>query len=129
MVAEAARSMATQVDNSAAVLIEAKATMRQVSESLTTMIEAATRSWQQYEERFDNVDQSLVRTINTVMENFKSNAEAVRDFVNKIDGQLGEAVSLFAGNIEDLQESAELLEKSTQSLEIASRAFVSQAAE
>jgi uncharacterized protein YukE len=59
--------------------------------------------------------------MSSIIDNFRANAETVKDFVNEIDSALGAAVERFAGNIEELQDTAKMFAQSTDALAAAAR--------
>jgi hypothetical protein len=73
-------------------------------------------SWQSYERRFGSVDENLARALQGIVDNVKNNVDSMSAFVRDVDLKLSETVTIFAGNISELTESAESFESAAEKL-------------
>jgi hypothetical protein len=121
VIADAAGAMALGIERSATTIVEAQAQARLLAESLARTLDRMEAVWRSYDERFAGVDEALAKTMSSIIDNFRANAETVKDFVNEIDSALGAAVERFAGNIEELQDTAKMFAQSTDALAAAAR--------
>ena len=88
--------------------------LSRLSRETAATLEKLQGVWGQYEQRFENVDASLGKTVESIINNLKGNATSFSDYVKNVDGLLAKTVAQLAGNIEELSHTAEELRKSNE---------------
>lgn len=74
------------------------------------------QAWQAYDKRFGEVDESLGKAMEGIIENVKINIEKMSEFIREVDQKLSGAVEIFSQSISELNETAEDFEKATSQL-------------
>ena len=87
-----------------------------ISKETAVTLEKLQHVWEQYERRFENVDTSLGKTVETMISNLKGNAASFSEYVVKVDRNLAGTVAQLAGNIEELSHAAEEFRRATEQL-------------
>ena len=88
--------------------------LARLSRETAATLEKLQGIWGQYEKRFENVDSSLGKTVESIINNLKGNASSFSEYVRNVDSHLAKTVGQLAGNIEELSHTAEELRKSTE---------------
>lgn len=68
-------------------------------------------AWQSYDRRFANVDESLAKALQGIVNNVRDNVQSMEKFVKEIDQRFGKAVETFGNSISDLSETMEGFEE------------------
>jgi len=74
------------------------------------------QAWQAYDKRFGEVDESLGKAMEGIIDNVKINIEKMSEFIREVDQKLSGAVEIFSQSISELNETAEDFEKATSQL-------------
>ena len=80
---------------------------RQIAERLRDTGAAAQSAWADYKARFEGVDQSLAKSLDTIAGAGSDHARALNERVGQIDTALGAAVDRMAQAIDELHETVE----------------------
>lgn len=99
---QALQEVGNQIDSGASAMAQAVEEIGQLQEQIRN-------SWQAYQERFEQVDQSLARTFQEIDEGLSRYTQSVQEFIQGIDRHTGEIVSQLSGAVSELQESVEEL--------------------
>ena len=94
------KEVGSQIDSASTANSKAVEEIRQVQEQVRS-------NWQAYQERFDQVDQSLARTFEEIDNGLSRYAQNVQEFITSLDKHTGEIVSSLSGAISELNESVE----------------------
>ena len=73
-------------------------------------------AWQSYDNRFSQVDESLAKAIQGIVDNVRDNMLSMEKFVREVDQKLGAAVQTFGQNISELNDTAESFEQASSKL-------------
>lgn len=73
--------------------------------------DAAAGAWNDYRERFDDVDESLAKALKTLSDAIQDNAQKVNDRVQQIDTALGKGVSGLAAALQPLENLSDIVEE------------------
>lgn len=74
------------------------------------------QAWQAYDKRFGEVDESLGKAMEGIIDNVKINIEKMSEFIREVDQKLSGAVEIFSQSISELNATAEDFEKATTQL-------------
>ncbi|MBU0791592.1 MAG: anti-phage defense protein ZorA [Gammaproteobacteria bacterium] len=121
--ATALGASAQPVREAAAALIDSAQKSGQVSDTLKAALENVQRlgeaitatqtrlgtAWEQYRERFEQTDQHLAATFDTLQGGIRETEDQVKTFVGELDKHFANAVSSLGGAVSDLAETAEEL--------------------
>jgi|GEM_PF-7085556 methyl-accepting chemotaxis protein len=121
--ATALGASAQPVREAAAALIDSAEKSGQVSDTLKSVLENVQRlgeaitatqtrlgtAWEQYRERFEQTDQHLAATFDTLQGGIRETEDQVKTFVGELDKHFANAVSSLGGAVSDLAETAEEL--------------------
>lgn len=121
--ATALGAAAQPVREAAAALIDSAQKSGQVSDTLKAALENVQRlgeaitatqtrlgtAWEQYRERFEQTDQHLAATFDTLQGGIRETEDQVKTFVGELDKHFANAVSSLGGAVSDLAETAEEL--------------------
>jgi methyl-accepting chemotaxis protein len=94
----------------------AQTEFRDVANILRSTLEATTKSWENYDGRFSEVNEELGRILDRILRSVQENLEALRGFMEKIDAKLSGAVDRLGGGIDELTEFAQQMEQVTARL-------------
>ena len=89
----------------------AQSEIQQIAQVLHTTLEATARQWQDYEQRFGNVDEKLGIVLERIVHSVHENLEVLGTFAQRMDEKLSGAVDRLGGGIEDLNEFAQTMER------------------
>jgi archaellum component FlaC len=105
---------AQQFERTAFSLQAVSETMRQSQQSITTMITGlqennarVTAVWQDYQARFENIDASLSKTFQHLVDASNSQLERIASFTNKLDESFARASNSLGSAIEGLEDVLE----------------------
>lgn len=122
-VAQATNKMATTAEQ---LNLSVQTAQRAISEShqnltgLTTKMGETQKvlqdAWQSYDNRFSQVDESLARAIQGIVDNVRDNMLSMEKFVREVDQKLGAAVQTFGQSISELNDTAESFEEASSKL-------------
>ena len=87
--------------------------VRDIGELMRTTLESTARQWEDYEKRFQNVDESLSSVLDQITETVQKNVDSMGEFVKKIDEKFSESLDKLGGGIEELNEFAQSIEQAT----------------
>ena len=116
LIAEASRTISNATSSVERSITGAQTEIRNIAQLLHTTLEATARQWQDYEQRFGNVDASLGAVLDRIIQSVHENLEVLGNFVQKIDEKLSGVVDRLGGGIEDLGEFAQNMERVTYHL-------------
>jgi methyl-accepting chemotaxis protein len=94
----------------------AQTEFREVANVLRSTLEATTRSWENYDGRFREVNEDLGQILDRILRSVQDNLEALRSFMEQIDAKLSGAVDRLGGGIDELTEFAQQMEQVTARL-------------
>jgi ABC-type transporter Mla subunit MlaD len=113
----AVTAIATGVEVAARSLSESQQSGQRLADELRTTLESLRAVWAQHESRFNGVDHSVTRILESIIGHAEAHGEALRDHVVAIDTHLSHTVNTLAANIDSLQEVAVDLTAAAQGLE------------
>jgi chromosome segregation ATPase len=87
-----------------------EAAMQGVTDGLTRTSDAATRAWDGYRDRFEDVDQALARALEQIKGASAEHASELNTQVGRIDSALAQAVGRLEGSLAVLEDLANALE-------------------
>ena len=116
LIAEASRRMSDATSGAEQGIAGAKTEIRNISEMLRTTLEATVQQWQNYENRFKGVDESLGVVLDRIIQSVQENLESLSKFVEVVDQKLSTAVDRLGGGIDELGEFAQSMEQVTTRL-------------
>lgn len=90
---------------------ETQASIRELNDKIGKTSETLTESWGNYEERFKDVDESLAKVFNDLMETSEAHRAHIQEFVQELDKQFGNALKFLGSGIEQLSENVEELDQ------------------
>lgn len=70
-------------------------------------------AWQAYDKRFSDVDESLAKAVQGIVDNVRDNIQSMEKFVREVDQKLGAAVQTFGQSISELNDTAESFEEAS----------------
>jgi methyl-accepting chemotaxis protein len=85
-----------------------------LSSEITATLDKLQQVWGRHEKRFEDVDASLGKTVETMIGNLRVNAESFSEYVVKIDKNLAGTVTQLAGNVQELSYTAEELRRAAE---------------
>ena len=94
----------------------AKTEIHNISEMLRTTLETTVQQWQNYENRFKGVDESLGVVLDRIIKSVQENLDSLSKFVELVDQKLSAAVDRLGGGIDELGEFAQSMEQVTTKL-------------
>lgn len=108
---EAAARIAQTVQDDRRADEAALTEMRSLADTMRKTHEAADIAWQQYRQRFEEVDQALANTTGKLAETLGDSFAEFRRFAQDTDRELAAAVSRLAGTVTQIEEYAEALDE------------------
>lgn len=118
-VADSARALKDTAEAAGRALEGLRAIQGQVGDAAGQMAATAAtleRSWGAYEQRFDQVDQSLERTFERFAEGTQAHHSNVQDFVRDLGTALDSAVTTLASSVEQLESTLAEISESADRL-------------
>jgi methyl-accepting chemotaxis protein len=94
----------------------AQTEFREVANVLRSTLEATTKSWENYDGRFREVNEDLGQILDRILRSVQDNLDALRSFMEQIDAKLSGAVDRLGGGIDELTEFAQQMEQVTARL-------------
>ena len=113
LIAEASRMISNATSSAEQSIAAAQTEIRSIAELMRTTLQATARQWQDYEQRFGNVDEQLRGVLDRIIQQVHENLDVLGTFVQRIDEKLSGAVDRLGGGIEDLNEVAQSIERAT----------------
>jgi methyl-accepting chemotaxis protein len=98
------------------IVLGAQNEVREIGSLLRTTLEATAKQWEDYERRFQDVDQSLSSVLDQITRTVQANVESLAEFVQKIDEKFSSAIDKLGGGIDELSEFAQSIEQATHQL-------------
>lgn len=115
--AKIARSLETNSNSQQAVLEG----LRKLADEITDVQSAAEDAWQDYRNRFEQVDKALEASLSKLGGTLDGSFSSFREFAQKLDSELGSAVGKLQGVLSPIEEYAEALERYVDGLRLAER--------
>jgi methyl-accepting chemotaxis protein len=116
LIAEASTRIADSTGSAERCIASAQTEIQTVAQLLHRTIESTAQQWRDYEQRFQDVDESLGSVLDRIIQSVQENLEALRSFVENVDEKLSSAVDKLGGGIEELSEFAQTMEQVTGKL-------------
>jgi septation ring formation regulator EzrA len=108
-VAQSADSMAASIAGSIDALSATQRTAGGITERLDAHLEQIAKVWNQYEARFQAVDEDLERAAKVFHEEVSRHQEAMRNFVTDVDRHTGAILTNISRTVNDLDHSIQEL--------------------
>jgi hypothetical protein len=86
---------------------ETQASLSELTETIGSTSEVLSEAWGNYEQRFKDVDDSLAKVFNDLVEASDAHRTHIQNFVQELDKQFDNALKSLGGGIEQLQDSVE----------------------
>lgn len=95
---------ARRIETAGAAMTETQARIAEMNRALQDTFEANRAVWQEYRNRFEQVDKSLEGVVQALIGAAKAHGQEVNRLVVEMDGHLSRALSSLAGSIDELGE-------------------------
>ncbi|MBK7360831.1 MAG: hypothetical protein IPJ01_00535 [Micavibrio sp.] len=122
-VTKASDRMATSAENLNEFVVGIKQVITESHQSLSSLTrkmeetqETLQKVWQSYDQRFGEVDESLGKAVQGIVENVRDNIQSMEKFVGDMDKNLGHSITAFADSIKELTDTAESFEDASAKL-------------
>lgn len=110
-------AVAQRIDAASTAMEQTQAGLRDLNAQLKETFKSNLEVWQEYRQRFEQVDQHLEGVVKALIDGSKEHREEIKRFVTEMDGQLAKAVGSFAGAVDELQGFVEELPPLLQRVE------------
>jgi ABC-type transporter Mla subunit MlaD len=114
--ADSSRRIADATASAERSISSAQTEIRDIGQLLHATMGTTAQQWQDYEQRFKSVDESLGIVLDRIIQSVQENLEALRSFVERIDEKLSGAVDKLGAGIDELGEFAQSMEQLTTKL-------------
>jgi uncharacterized phage infection (PIP) family protein YhgE len=108
---------AQRIDAAGTAMEQTQAGLRDLNAQLKETFKSNLDVWQEYRQRFEQVDQHLEGVVKALIDGTKEHREEIKRFVTEMDGQLAKAVGSFAAAVNELQDFVEELTPLLQRVE------------
>lgn len=98
---------AQRIETAGTALQQTQVGLRDLIEQIKETFKSNLEVWQDYRQRFEQVDQHLDGLVKALIDGTKEHREEIKRFVIEMDGQLAKAVGSFAAAVNELQDFAE----------------------
>jgi methyl-accepting chemotaxis protein len=113
LVGEASQRLVDATHNIEQIVGNTQNAVQEICDVLRTTLETTAGQWKDYEERFQEVDESLASVLDQITSTVQRTTESLGDFVKKIDEKFSGAIDKLGGGIEELNEFAQSIEQVT----------------
>ena len=97
-------------------VVAAQNEIREIGTTLRATLESTARQWENYERRFQGVDESLGSVLDKITRTVQTSVDTMKEFVTNIDDKFSGAIDKLGGGIEELTEFAQSIEQATHRL-------------
>jgi len=112
------------VESAQRSISDSHAGLLKLTEQLGQSQSVLQHAWENYYQRFSNVDDSLGKVLVGIIDSVSNISQSMQTFVSGMDGQLSSVVQAFSANISELNDTAENFEGATEKLLTATDAIV-----